>query len=68
VSLILGSQPTRADAITADTTSVTFTVHDAQPGTFPVRLRVGGADSRLIPDRTVVPPEFDPWAKVTVTP
>ena len=48
-------------------TPVTFTVAERSPGTFPLRLRVGGVDSRLIADRTRPMPAFDPDKRVTVT-
>ena len=34
---------------------------------YPLRLRIDGADSRLIADRTATPPVFDPEQTVTVT-
>ena len=67
VSLLLGSRPTPADPISADTSSVSFTIAKAHTGSFPVRLRVGGVDSRLVADRTDPTPSFEQAKKVTVT-
>jgi hypothetical protein len=56
-----------APAITADTTSLTFTVGPMPAQAYPLRLRIDGADSRLIADRTAIPPAFDAKQSVTVT-
>jgi hypothetical protein len=66
--LLIGGSPATAPPITADTTSLTFTVGPMPARRYQLRLRVDGADSRLIPDRTVTPPVFDPRQSVTVTP
>ena len=49
---------------TPTTGSLTFTFA-AEPGTTPIRLRVGGADSRLILDGP--PPTYDPDMRLEVT-
>jgi hypothetical protein len=66
VSLLLGSRDTEADPFPDGAGQVSFTVRRAARGTFAVRLRVDGVDSRLLADRTVPAPEFDPDRTVTV--
>jgi hypothetical protein len=56
-----------APPVTASTSSLTFTVGPLAAGRYPLRLRVDGVDSRLIADRTTVPPAYDPTQAVTVT-
>jgi hypothetical protein len=65
--LLIGGNPVTAPAITADTTSLTFTVGPMPAQAYPLRLRIDGADSRLIADRTAIPPAFDAKQSVTVT-
>ena len=65
--LLIGGSPTAAAPVTADTASLTFTVGPVPAGTYPLRLRVGGADTRLIADRTKIPPAFDTTQSVRVT-
>jgi Pvc16 N-terminal domain len=65
--LLIGSSPVTAPSITADTTSLTFTVGPMPAQAYPLRLRIDGADSRLIADRTAIPPVFDAKQSVTVT-
>ena len=67
VSLVLGSRPVPAHPFAAETGTVSFTVRNAKRGTFPLRLRVAGFDSRLVVDRTDPTPQFDPSKRVTVT-
>lgn len=65
--LLIGGAPTAAPPVTADTTNLTFTVGPVPAADYALRLRVDGADSRLIADRTTTPPVFDPRQSVTVT-
>jgi hypothetical protein len=67
VELLLGSRLILADTFTSTTGTVSFTVRNAVAGSFRLRLRVGGTDSRLVTDRTVPAPSFDPTRRVTVT-
>jgi hypothetical protein len=67
VSMLLGSTSTPADLLTTDTGTISFTIGNASAGTYPVRLRVGGTDSRLVVDRTDPTPRFDPDTTVTLT-
>lgn len=67
VALVLGSRVVPADAVAGGSKHVTFTMRRAQPGTFPMRVRVGGVDSRLIADRTAPLPAYDADQAVTVT-
>ncbi|PAP76026.1 DUF4255 domain-containing protein [Rubrivirga marina] len=64
-SLVVGSREVRAEARTAVADTLTFGMEDAATGTFPIRLRVDGAESALV-DRTVSPPAFDPSQQVTI--
>jgi hypothetical protein len=65
-SLLLGGREVPADAHTAQTASLDFTIVDAPPGDHLVRVRVDGVDSQVI-DRTVSPPAFDTTQLVTIT-
>jgi hypothetical protein len=65
--LLLGATPVPSPPVTADTTTLTFTVGPLPAGKYRLRLRVDGADSRLIADRTKVPPSYDDTQLVTVT-
>ncbi len=65
--LLIGGNPVTAPSITADTASLTFTVGPMPAQAYPLRLRIDGADSRLIADRTAIPPIFDAKQSVTVT-
>lgn len=67
VVVLLGSMPVPADTFTDGATAVTITVPDATTGTFALRLRVDGTDSRLIADRTAQPPAFDPTRVVIIS-
>ena len=67
VALLLGGSPVTGPPVTADTTSLTFTVGPAPAKTYPLRLRIDGADSRLIADRTAIPPVFATKQSVEVT-
>lgn len=66
-TVLIGGEPIAGPAVTTDTGTITFTIPKRAAGTFPLRLRIDGTDSRLITDRTVVPPTFDPAQTVTVT-
>jgi hypothetical protein len=65
-SLLLGGREIPADAHTAQTASLDFTIVDAPPGDHLVRVRVDGVDSRIV-DLTVSPPVFDTTQLVTIT-
>jgi len=67
VALLLGSRVVPADAVPGGSGTVSFTVRSAAPGTYPLRLRVGGTDSRLVGDRTAAVPAYDAAKAVTVT-
>lgn len=70
VVLLLGGTPVPAAPVTAETTRLSFTVgpFPGQAGReYPLRLRVDGADSRLIADRTTTPPQYDPAQLLKVT-
>ena len=64
-SLVVGSREVRAESRTAVADALTFVMEDAETGTFPIRLRVGGAESALV-DRAVSPPTFDPSQQLTI--
>lgn len=64
--LIIGGSPVTAEPAAADTAELSFRVGPIPAGSYPLRLRVGGADSRLIADRTMASPAFDPSQSVTV--
>jgi hypothetical protein len=64
--LIIGGSTAAAAPITANTTHLSFTVGPMPAADYPLRLRVDGADSRLIADRTKIPPAFDHTQSVTV--
>lgn len=66
--LLLGGNSVAAPAVTADTSNLTFTVGPMPAAKYPMRLRVDGVDSRLVTDRTQVPPAYDPTQLVEVTP
>ena len=68
IELVLGGRRVTADP-GGSTPSATarFTVAHATPGAAPVRVRVDGVESLLVPDRTATPPVFDPTQTVTVT-
>ena len=68
VSLLLGSREIPADPQGANAGEVSFTIPDALPGDYLVRLRVDGADSNLLVDRTAALPAFDQNQKVIITP
>lgn len=57
VSLIVGDREFKAEAITAQSATLTFRLKDLSPGRHRLRLRVDGVDS-LIVDRTRTPPVF----------
>jgi hypothetical protein len=57
-ALLLGPVPVVLAPRTAAQSTVTFTVTQATPGTYPARLRVDGVDSLLV-DTTTAPPSYD---------
>lgn len=66
VALLIGGTPVPAPPVTAMTSSLTFRVGPLPRGTYPLRLRVDGVDSRLI-DLTTTPPGYLPKQSVAVT-
>ena len=64
-SLILGQREAFANAHTAQVGELTFVFEDIADGSYPVRLRVDGAESWLI-DKLVTPPEFNPAQTIEV--
>lgn len=67
VALLFGDREIPADPGARPAKTVTFSISDVVPGTYFVRLRVDGADSTLLVDRTKKPPAFDPQRRVVVT-
>jgi hypothetical protein len=65
-SVVVGSRIVPVHAIADNRRSATFRIENAVPGRFTLRLRVDGVDSRLVADRTSIPPAFDPAQAVTV--
>jgi hypothetical protein len=70
-SLIFGDRQVDPDSITTPAdptagTSLAFTVSDALPGSYPLRLRVEGVDSLPV-DFLADPPEFDADQTITIT-
>ena len=57
ISLLVGDREISGPAVNAPTSKVTFTVPQAVPGTYLLRLRVDGVDS-LVVDVSVAPPVF----------
>jgi hypothetical protein len=66
VVLLIGGTPVPAAPVAATTSDLTFTVGPLPAGTYPMRLRVDGADSRLI-DRATTPPSYLAAQSVEVT-
>ena len=64
-SLILGQREAFANAHPAQVGELTFVFEDIADGSYPVRLRVDGAESWLI-DKLATPPEFDPAQTIEV--
>lgn len=56
-SLMLGDREVRAEPRDAASDPLVFEAADMLPGTYPVRLRVDGVDSRLV-DRSTTPPSY----------
>jgi hypothetical protein len=67
VALLFGDREIPASAGPRPANSVNFSVDNVSPGSYFVRLRVDGADSGLLVDRTAKPPAFDPARAVKVT-
>lgn len=65
-TLLLGDREIPADPAPRPANVLNFTVPGVVPGSYFVRLRVDGADSTLLIDRTAKPPAFDPARRVTV--
>lgn len=66
VTLVIGNREVPATAHPNQTASLSFTVSQAEPGDYHLRLRVDGAESILV-NRTVSPPAFDATQRVTIT-
>jgi Pvc16 N-terminal domain len=67
-TLLVADAPTDAEPFAADTGQLTFRVRvGSGPAQYPIRLRVDGVDTRLVADRTAVPPAFDPAQRLEVT-
>lgn len=68
VTLLFGSRELQPDGFTAPTDTLSFAVQDAEPGRYPLRLRVDGADSQIVHVTGTPPaPGFDPDQIVEVT-
>jgi Pvc16 N-terminal domain len=65
--LLVGGTAVPAPPVTATTSDLAFTVGPLPAGSYPLRLRVDGADTRLI-DSTTTPPSYIRDQSVTVTP
>lgn len=66
-ALLIGGTAVPAPPVTATTSDLAFTVGPLAAGSYPLRLRVDGADTRLI-DGTTTPPSYVRGQSVTVTP
>jgi hypothetical protein len=66
-ALLIGGTAVPAPPVTATTSDLAFTVDPLPAGSYPLRLRVDGADTRLI-DQTTTPPSYIGDQSVTVTP
>jgi hypothetical protein len=71
VFLVIGSRAVAENRAATGTpvtgSALAFAAEHQQPGSYVMRLRVGGVDS-LVVDRSQVPPVFDATQSVTVTP
>ena len=68
IELLLGGRRVPVEPVGATPSAPgQFRVTHADAGAFPVRLRVDGVESVLVPDRAATPPVFDPTQKLTVT-
>ncbi|GAC1529753.1 MAG: DUF4255 domain-containing protein [Vulcanimicrobiaceae bacterium] len=67
VALLFGDREIPADLGTRPANTLTFSISNVTPGAYFVRLRVDGADSTLLVDRTKKPPTLDPQRRVIVT-
>jgi hypothetical protein len=65
-SLLLGGIEIVANAFTAPTSSLSFSLANVPTGVYYARLRVDGADSAIVADMTATPPAFDPKKALTV--
>lgn len=63
--LLVSDRQVAAAPFAAPTSSLAFSFPIA-PGEYPLRLRIGGTDSRLI-DRSTTPPSYDPLQRLVVT-
>lgn len=64
-SLLMGERQSAAQTVAAQTGTLVFSIPDAVPGEYFLRLRVEGVDSLLV-DHSVTPAVFDPTQKVTI--
>jgi hypothetical protein len=69
VALLFGSRELLPSAFAPPTGTLSFPVQGAEPGVYPLRLRVDGADSQIVQVAGTPPaPGFDPGQTVEVTP
>jgi hypothetical protein len=68
-ALLIGGDEYPAPTPTAATDSVAVTIANAEPTAdpLPLRLRVDGVDTLLVPDASATPPRFDPTQAVSIT-
>ncbi len=66
VALFVGDREVVSPPRAAQTSALSFTLRDAQPGEYLLRLRVDGVDSMLI-DYAATPRAFDQTQKATLT-
>jgi hypothetical protein len=69
VSLLVGATEVRPAAFSVSTTSLAFTLENADAGSFPTRLRVDGVDSLAVAYTTpaTIPPAWDPTQITVIT-
>ena len=65
-SLLLGNREIQAETFADQTADLKFVVKDAEPGEYPLRLRVDGVDSLLIKDYEAGEMAFDTVKKVII--
>jgi len=65
-SVVVGSRVVPVHKVADNRLSATFRIENAVPGRFMLRLRIDGVDSRLVADRSAIPPAFDATQAVTV--
>ena len=65
-SLLLSNREIQAETFAVQTADLQFVVKDAEPGEYPLRLRVDGVDSLLIKDYEAAEMAFDTVKKVII--